>query len=143
MFVMSPCEIEFENPQNLEVAAISVAVFLTAAISLLPFPPLFSQGMSSKNAQNSRLILSSSKCFIGIRSFAGNADSYSALTCGNQGASFVTSKNWSMGDTFYERIVWLRSIVKALCEIRRVGGAFSKGFRCFLRFYGSFIGHLG
>jgi len=48
-----------------------------------------------------------------------------------------------MGNSFYERIVWLRSIVKALCEIRRVGGAFSKGFRCFLRFYGSFIGRLG
>ena len=34
---------------------------------------------------------------MGIRSFAGNADSYSALTCENHGDFFVTSKNWSIG----------------------------------------------
>ena len=78
MFVMLPYVMEFENPQNVGVVA---------------SPP----SSLSKNAQNSRLILSSSKCFIGMRSFAGNADSYSALTCGNQGASLVTSKNWSIG----------------------------------------------
>ena len=77
MFVMSPCEMEFENPQNLGTAA-------------------FSLSSLSKKAQNSRSILSSSKCFIGMRSFAGNADSYSALTCGNHGDFFVTLKNWSI-----------------------------------------------